>query len=83
VRSGLHKGNENRDRQESALEQASYVPTNGPVWRRDVVYDHRASEGFIYIWGAARPLWAPAFAPLRAQEFASHVAKNSFIFTEP
>ncbi|APD47980.1 argininosuccinate synthase [Synechococcus sp. CS-602] len=56
VRIRLHKGNATVIGRSSALDSL-YVPTMA-TYGGDDRFDHRASEGFIYIWGLPARLWA-------------------------
>jgi len=73
------KGNAPVIAQEFQLWTASYVPTMANLWRRRFCFDHRASEGFIYILGAARPASGRQLAPLGPIS-GSRRPKNKLIF---
>jgi argininosuccinate synthase len=56
VRIRLHKGNANVVGRSSATDSL-YVPDMA-TYGADDRFDHRAAEGFIYIWGLPTRLWA-------------------------
>jgi argininosuccinate synthase len=58
VRLKLHKGNATVVGRSSST-HSLYVPDMA-TYGSDDQFDHRAAEGFIYVWGLPTRLWAAA-----------------------